>query len=484
MNTADFAPFLDTLVSKSNLRLNKSNQLHFPGKKAFPASATLSEILAVMSVPDVDSLMASYGDAYQAYCRDAQGLYSALCDRLRPKFDSASAEVLGWPLKDLKFILSEGGRSSLLYNKAEDKTVSCEKGMLNYELARMFGELGKKEQPIKNDWLTSNSKVYRISYRPNCPRFFTCPKTGRDSFNTWTPAAYVALGDVSPILHQDFKDYFTRFFATAESMKYSLATLADMARDRAAHTTCLITEKGKTGKTLFYYIARALVGYHNATQLHESAGRNGFNAALRNHRVVFADEFALTKGLKNKLKALANGEIVVEEKGKDVEKSEDSFCSYILASNDFNDHHLLPKDRKFWCPDLNEEIIPDDLGARIVSHLQDDMLVAQLNAYLQWRFVPGISSKFPIATNTFYRLCAESREWRMSALMDALSENEVVTKRQLKLRDADTLAYLRKNIAAMEKRFGMEIAEFEVTSFSNWKIISKIYKGGGSNGEG
>ena len=211
-------------------------------------------------------------------------------------------------------------------------------------------------------------------------------------YNTYRPADWRRdefwFGRAVPKLNQP-PEIYDRFFThlTAEhaaSKEYLLDWMAHSLRARNFTILTAIGNQG-VGKGILAEIFRHLHGASNYSQPKDDVFKERFNSPLKDKTLINVDEISLkTKEEHDRLKAVVNDWIAIEEKGCDAVNRK-NYANFYISSNHLDAIQIEPGDRRFSIIQLaSKKIIETDLRSHI-DYLTSPEGVSELGLYLLYR---------------------------------------------------------------------------------------------------
>ena len=406
----------------------------------------------------------------------SQALHQAIVALMAPPPADLSKVYFGGmttPLSEVEMLtLATSNSVAYLYDQKKDL-------LAPYHLKTLDGALKGQLGPAYGDWLATNGHVCEIGYVPFEPRRFKNPETDRTVFNRWRPADWWEEGwepDPAATLPDEFEELYRHLFPKDVSYRTSLSWLRDCVHSRAEPVLVLLGSQG-IGKNSFYEIAKGLVGVGNANKGSNKFHTSQFHGGLiSGSRLLFLDETPLTSRFVGDLKDYANGEASLERKGKDVEKSEVIYASFMAANNNHDEMHVTPGDRKFYFPDVTNVRFPKAKGERICRKLvKDKDLLRRTAAWLYFNFEAGASASFEKTTDNFLEACIHSPKVGLETLFQLLRSRSVVTPSDYPLQySRKTIYAVQRQIATFEHTFGRKFATFFIETTKEWSIKSHL----------
>ena len=220
-----------------------------------------------------------------------------------------------------------------------------------------------------------------------------------------------------------FLDLVHHLFPKAECRDYVYQWMKYALTDRNECYLVLHGIKG-LGKTTFAYVCRELVGGRNYATIDDSFWETNFSGELKNKRLVYIDECAVTSRNISKVRAMTNRYINIEEKGLNAITLE-NHCSYIWASNPDKKHTAIDYEaRRYSVPELCDTPIKEKGGLgqdwldefHAMLNSEEDCLkfFKQLGYWvLNYEGEVKHSCKHPYKTSNFNTLLDDSlSEWK------------------------------------------------------------------------
>jgi hypothetical protein len=187
--------------------------------------------------------------------------------------------------------------------------------------------------------------------------------------------------------------------------------------------------KGIGKNILSDFICKTLLGSSNHKVAHQSALK-GFNAILVDCRMIVFDEFKITEQEDiNTLKRIINPIQMIEFKGVDATKNQETYNSFIICNNALTDIKLEWNERRFSVVDLTEVKLREvwtkqkiDEAIKIFSDPQSEEMI-NFGYWLMYRKPVVMQDRFTdYKGDHFYRICyASMAEWSKMLIDDITS---------------------------------------------------------------
>lgn len=190
--------------------------------------------------------------------------------------------------------------------------------------------------------------------------------------NTYLPPVWRKRSNCSSECPPSLWKILNHVFPNEEALEYILDWLYYALVSRNEAYLVLNGAKG-VGKGVFCSIVKMLVGITNYTEAPDSFANSDFNAALDQKRVIVLDEIKVDKQKHTKLKRYINRFQNIEKKGKDADKSIETFNSFIITNNDETDMYLEYDDRRFSAIDLNASNLTEVISINELKKLDKEM---------------------------------------------------------------------------------------------------------------
>lgn len=248
----------------------------------------------------------------------------------------------------------------------------------------VYFDLGKNQEVPTNDndvkdylqekWADFNRKhgeIVKFVYRPNMPRIFPSGDAfDTNCFNTW---AQVHDTFECTEIPQEIQMFMEHLFPEERAREYVYDWMANALQGRNFTYLTLVSAQG-TGKGVFSYVMRELVGVANFAEVTSDTVKGRFNGELDKKHIVFLDELNVSmrdKDSVNRLKSLANPTISVEKKGQQ-RKTVENAASYMIATNQIKGIPVEDGDRRFSIVDMT------DIKSRLVPEVQSLIVTGRL----------------------------------------------------------------------------------------------------------
>jgi hypothetical protein len=202
------------------------------------------------------------------------------------------------------------------------------------------------------------------------------PEWKRDAFFFARP---LPESDKLPGIYQDFVNHLTG--GKQESTDYILDWLSVSLTSRNRTLLTAIGAQG-IGKGVLGHIMEKLHGSRNFVTVRDEVFKAKFNAPLKDKTLVYVDEADLrTKESQDRMKAVVNDTLEIEEKGKDSIQSQ-NYASFYLSSNTFDAVKIDSDDRRFSIVDLTDTKLKDTPLFGHIQALQAPANIRELAGYL------------------------------------------------------------------------------------------------------
>ncbi len=245
-----------------------------------------------------------------------------------------------------------------------------------------------------------------------------------------------------------FKRFLTDFFATPESLSYSMSWIKTALLDRNETALVMVGAKG-IGKNIFCSIFNRLFGSINVSNQANNAYQEKFNGFLKDTRIVIADEVSFKDGAeKNRVKKYFNRIQSVETKGKDAESIE-VHASMVMLSNNVRDLFIEADDRRFSCVDLTETPLLKSMTSEEIQELasyieSDSDFPIAFYQFMEQNLDESFVNAIPFKGATYQELVISSLTGIQRAIHDKATSGEVVKGFHLKDIDFDWSQLKRK----------------------------------------
>lgn len=266
-------------------------------------------------------------------------------------------------------------------------------------------------------WESVRNVLSFFEYEPKRPRLWH--EKCYNFFNLYKEPAW-KKGEQLIIaeLPDAYKKFFNHLFANdKDSVDFALDWISTALRQRNMTYLTLIGEEG-VGKGLLGLIMKALVGDKNFVETRDEVLKHRFNAQLANKQIIYIDEMQIQDdSARDKLKALANEFIEVEEKGRN-SKTVKNFASVYITSNKLNAVPLSGDDRRFSILKISNVKLREVMTVEEIENLYlNQELIAQLGSFLMHRTVSRDMRVpfFDVETKSRVRLASLQR-WQQEIL--------------------------------------------------------------------
>ncbi len=227
--------------------------------------------------------------------------------------------------------------------------------------------------------------------------------------NTYVPPAWRYV-HAEPKFEGFIKILIDHLFPEPQEREDVLDWIHYAVTHRNGTILCLVGPRG-TGKSLLMSIVSYLVGVEYSETVNKEILTEKFNAPFKDKRLILLEEIDLsTSESINKLKALSNSRIAMEEKGAD-SQTIDNFTSMAILMNDLRQFKVLPEERRFSAPKMAEEdlrkIVPEKEIQDFISSMSKDEVPVELAEFGEFILTrkPERSSLTPIRGEYYYYLC-------------------------------------------------------------------------------
>lgn len=219
------------------------------------------------------------------------------------------------------------------------------------------------------------------------------------------------------------------------------------------------------GKGLLVQLLSMLVGLDNFNEAPQEILNGQFNSALADKRVISFDEFVVNKKAHSKLKRYINKLQNLEAKGKDADKLDEIFNSYVISNNDLTDMYIEGDDRRFSVPDLTtvnlEDVWESEAITRFANMIENDIVMAQEFGHFLLNYEPDEDyTPFSIwKGERFFELAYNSlSEWRkffVDMILSGLTNSEIdIKKAEKDYKKDNARAAFPRNIGKIKDFFG------------------------------
>jgi energy-coupling factor transporter ATP-binding protein EcfA2 len=181
---------------------------------------------------------------------------------------------------------------------------------------------------------------------------------------------------------------------------------------------CLAGPRG-TGKSILMSILSYLIGGDYSAVVNKEILEEKFNSAFKNNRLIVFEEVEVSDSTAlNKLKALSNNRIALEEKGKDAETIE-NYTSMAILLNDISQLKIDAQDRRFSVPKVAETDLKTVLNEKqiqdFVDGLEGEGTFVEAAEFGEWLLKrrPVQSYMYAIKGDYYYHICTIAMsEWK------------------------------------------------------------------------
>lgn len=168
---------------------------------------------------------------------------------------------------------------------------------------------------------------------------------------------------------QEFVDFMDYFIIDADCRAYVYCWLREMVVGRC-HNILLLNANMGTGKGTFTKIVQRLVGNSNFFSTSQDFFNSRFNGELDAKKVIVFDEIEIKGAAKNTLKNIANEQIAIEKKGRELLYVE-NHASIIVTNNHASSCKLVPSDRRFHAIDVTDVPMKDVFTGHDLAKLNE-----------------------------------------------------------------------------------------------------------------
>lgn len=209
--------------------------------------------------------------------------------------------------------------------------------------------------------------------------------------------------------------------------------------------------KGVGKGILSEHICKFLMGKDNHKLAPQGVLESNFNAVLERCRMIVLDEFKIDDDEKvNKLKRYINKDQMIENKGKDTDKTIETFNSFIVSSNSTSDIRIEWDDRRFSVADLStiklEEVWSKDDIKELIEAIEDSNHTAmrEFGYWLMYREPQG-DAFTAFKGKHFYKLCyASLAEWSRTIIDLCISgQYDILDDATIKMEFKDRSPHLK-----------------------------------------
>ncbi len=272
--------------------------------------------------------------------------------------------------------------------------------------------------------LVDNVRIAKIVYNPYSMEPYWSEKlkgVGKVAHvNTHSSPEWRSIQVDSPKCPDDIKEFLRHLFPIKSDREYVIYWLRAAIIDRNETYLVLNGAKGLGKNVLVESILMPLVGESNFKVAPESLLNGNFNAVLRNSRAIFMDEVKMdSKEQRQKLKRYINTNQTIENKGKDADKTEETYASFVIANNDIGDVNIEYDDRRFSVPALTTVALKKiwtttEINKFANKYKEDDEAIAEFGHWLLNTTIGAEYDRNSVLTSShFYKLVYESlKEWQ------------------------------------------------------------------------
>lgn len=234
----------------------------------------------------------------------------------------------------------------------------------------------------------------------------------------------------SPKLPQEFKDLIEHLFPNKDCRRYILFWMKNAIVQRN-YTHLLLNSPRGTGKGTFMEIMNMLVGESNFKTVDPEFWESRFNYELKNRRIWFFDEHAITKKNINQLKAYGNERISIEGKGQNITGDVHNYASAVISNNGAGQNYLASDERRFSVPTITKQTLVKRFGIdwihSTVTKARNDLdFISNIGWWVMGHIDDeGFDNQQPYKTETFWDLVEESlTPWQLR-LVQKLEDKEM-----------------------------------------------------------
>jgi hypothetical protein len=314
----------------------------------------------------------------------------------------------------------------LLYNPENHKVLP------RVDIQMYLIKSGRKEQEIIND--SSVLSVVTV-FDPFCPepivhRLHDGLNRKIAHLNLYTAPRWQRT-DHAPKYEGFIKTLIEHLFPVSEERESVLDWMHYALTRRNGTILCLAGPRG-TGKSLLMSILSYLIGPEYSEIGNKELLAKNFNSAFKNKRLVVFEEVEVSDSTAlNRLKALANNRIALEEKGKDSETI-NNYTSMAILLNDISQLKISPQDRRFSAPEVAEHDLRRSIPEIDIQDFTDKLEgeevfdeVASFGQYLMER-TPKKSNMYAIKGDYYYFLCSLAlAEWKNFIIQFIIDKGQV-----------------------------------------------------------
>lgn len=235
--------------------------------------------------------------------------------------------------------------------------------------------------------------------------------------NTYVPPKWRYIG--AEAKYEGFiRTLMEWLFPVAEEREDVLDWIHHAITYRNGTILCLAGPRG-TGKSLLMSIVSYLIGDKYFELVNKEILEEKFNSAFKNRRLIIFEEVEVDNSVVlNRLKALANNKIVLEEKGQD-SQTIDNFTSMAILLNDISQLKVEAQERRFSIPKVAEHDLKRAIPEKEIENFANRMLgeevvqeIAEFGEFILAR-KPRRTWMYPIKGDYYYHICALSMpEWK------------------------------------------------------------------------
>lgn len=325
------------------------------------------------------------GDASNLGSLDQQDLASvkSIYAKGTPHIAQKRNLMIASMMNDIMVEAIEDSSRCVLFNESNDTFTTVDKASVR----NMMGS-----SRFNNSYYSEKGHCAHFVYRPHHIGERLFEDSGRLYFNQYKEPKWAKMSQKVSGLPDIYRLFFENLTAgDTASYEYLLDWLANSLQSRNQTILVAIGEEG-IGKGVLAQIMKSLHGENNFIETTDIIFKKEFNAPLANKTLVHIDELNIKDNLTalNRLKAIVNPFIQIEEKGKNPFVAE-NHASYYICSNNYDALPLDKGQRRFSVIQLTDEKLCDSKLVKdvysgdqqeLIDSLLEEENIAKLGHYL------------------------------------------------------------------------------------------------------
>ena len=188
-----------------------------------------------------------------------------------------------------------------------------------------------------------------------------------------------------------FERFMEYFVIDDECRAYVYFWLQEMLVGRCSNMLLLNANMG-TGKGTFTKVVQKLVGSSNFFSTSQDFFNSRFNGELDARKAIVFDEIEIKGAAKNTLKNIANDQVAIEKKGKEL-LYKTNHASIIITNNHASSCKLVPSDRRFHAIDVTDTPMKDVFSGAEMMKLNELIETEGFIAQVGWWLINKVEAK-------------------------------------------------------------------------------------------